>query len=198
MNKVLLGSAVTLLLLSGCNEDKKTTATQTTTTETATQQVSTTSQANAEAQKVTTQNIVKAPETVKVAPKEEKKVEEPVAPKVEEKKEVVQNPQQSTLNQETTTTEQQKTTSQTEEVAQGPSGEEIFKSCAACHGQKAEKEALGKSQVIKGWEKQKIIDAINGYKAGTYGGIMKNIMKGQVANKTDIEIDAVATFISNL
>jgi cytochrome c553 len=77
-------------------------------------------------------------------------------------------------------------------------GELLFKSCASCHGQKAEKEALGKSQIIAGWNKEKIINALNGYKDGSYGGVMKNIMKGQVATKTDAEIDALATFISNL
>ena len=45
---------------------------------------------------------------------------------------------------------------------------------------------------------EKIVQALNGYKDGTYGGVMKNIMKGQVATKTDAEIDALATFISNL
>ena len=63
---------------------------------------------------------------------------------------------------------------------------------------KGEKEALGKSQVIAGWNKEKTIQALNGYKDGTYGGVMKNIMKGQVATKTDLEIDALASFISNL
>ena len=83
-------------------------------------------------------------------------------------------------------------------VAEGLDGEALYKSCASCHGQKAEKEALGKSQVIAGWDKEKTIQALNGYKAGTYGGVMKNIMKGQVATKTDAEIDALATFISKL
>ncbi|MBP9616640.1 MAG: c-type cytochrome [Aliarcobacter sp.] len=83
-------------------------------------------------------------------------------------------------------------------VAEGLDGEVLYKSCASCHGQKAEKEALGKSQVIAGWDKEKTIQALNGYKAGTYGGVMKNIMKGQVATKTDAEIDALATFISKL
>lgn len=78
------------------------------------------------------------------------------------------------------------------------SGEEIFKTCASCHGQKAEKEALGKSQVIAGWDKQRTIDAMNGYKNGTYGGVMKNIMKPHVESKTEVEIEAVSDFISKL
>lgn len=31
-------------------------------------------------------------------------------------------------------------------------GATLFKACAACHGASAEKAALGKSQIIKGWE----------------------------------------------
>lgn len=77
-------------------------------------------------------------------------------------------------------------------------GATIFPKCAGCHGQHAEKSALGKSQIIKGWNQQKIVDAIHGYKDGTYGGAMKAVMKGQVSNLTDAEVDAVAKYISKL
>ncbi|WP_419766874.1 c-type cytochrome [Arcobacter sp.] len=77
-------------------------------------------------------------------------------------------------------------------------GETIYKACASCHGAKAEKVALGKSQIIKGWDKQKIVDALKGYKAGTYGGAMKGVMKGQVARLDDEKIQAVASYISTL
>ena len=70
--------------------------------------------------------------------------------------------------------------------------------CASCHGAKAEKAALNKSQIIAGWDKQKIKNALNGYKNGTYGGTMKDIMKNQVANKTDAQIDILAEYISKL
>lgn len=74
----------------------------------------------------------------------------------------------------------------------------LFKSCSSCHGQKGEKEALGKSQVIAGWDKNRVISALNGYKDGTYGGAMKSVMKPHVDNKTVEEIEAIAIFISNL
>jgi cytochrome c553 len=77
-------------------------------------------------------------------------------------------------------------------------GETIFKACAGCHGQNAEKSALGKSQIIKGWEKQKIVKALKGYKEGTYGGVMKGVMKGQVSRLDDNKIEAVASYISTL
>ncbi len=67
-----------------------------------------------------------------------------------------------------------------------------------CHGQKAEKKALGQSEIIAGWDKQKIIDALNGYKDGSYGKAMKGVMKGQVATKSASDIEALATYISSL
>ena len=77
-------------------------------------------------------------------------------------------------------------------------GQDIFKKCIACHGQSAEKKALGKSQVIKGWDSAKIMTALNGYKDGTYGGAMKGIMKGQASVLSDDDIKLVAEYISKL
>lgn len=76
--------------------------------------------------------------------------------------------------------------------------EVLFKTCSSCHGLKAEKEALGKSQIIKAWDKDRLIMVLNGYKDGTYGGAMKNIMKQYVDKKTPEEIEALAEFISKL
>ena len=76
--------------------------------------------------------------------------------------------------------------------------ETLFKTCASCHGLKGEKEALGKSQVITGWDKDRVIKALNGYKDGSYGGVMKNIMTGQVNTKTEAEIEALADLISKM
>ncbi|MFA6137115.1 MAG: c-type cytochrome [Sulfurimonas sp.] len=78
------------------------------------------------------------------------------------------------------------------------SGESIYKVCATCHGQSGEKPALGKSQIIKGWSASKVADALKGYKAETYGGAMKGIMKGQVSKLSDSDIKAVAEYISKL
>ena len=78
------------------------------------------------------------------------------------------------------------------------SGRSIYTACSACHGQNAEKVALGKSKVMKGWDSAKIEDALNGYKNGTYGGAMKGLMKGQVSNLSDEEIKKVSDYISKL
>lgn len=77
-------------------------------------------------------------------------------------------------------------------------GADLYKKCAGCHGQTGEKKALGKSAVIKGWDKEKTVASLKGYKDGTYGGAMKGVMKGQVARLNDTEIDELALFISKL
>lgn len=74
----------------------------------------------------------------------------------------------------------------------------LYKACASCHGANAEKKALNKSQIIKGWEASKTVTALQGYKDGSYGGAMKGIMKPQVAKLSDAEIEALAKYISNL
>jgi len=69
---------------------------------------------------------------------------------------------------------------------------DAYSKCAGCHGQTGEKKALGKSKVIKDLTKAEISAALHGYKAGTYGGAMKGLMKGQVAKLTEADITAIA------
>ncbi|MCV6608882.1 MAG: c-type cytochrome [Campylobacterales bacterium] len=76
-------------------------------------------------------------------------------------------------------------------------GAKLYKKCISCHGAKAEKKALGKSQIIKGWAAAKTIASLKGYKAGK-GGPMKGLMKGQVASYNDAQIEAVAKYIQGL
>jgi cytochrome c553 len=76
-------------------------------------------------------------------------------------------------------------------------GAALYKKCAGCHGANGEKAALGKSQIIKGWDAQKTVDSLQGYKDGTYGGAMKGVMKGQVASMSDEDIKAVAEYIAS-
>jgi cytochrome c553 len=77
-------------------------------------------------------------------------------------------------------------------------GAALFQVCAGCHGADASKAALGKSQIIKGWDAKKIADALHGYKAGTYGGAMKSLMVGQVSKLSDGDIKALSEHISKL
>ncbi len=74
-------------------------------------------------------------------------------------------------------------------------GADLYKKCAACHGQNGEKAALGKSKLINTLNKDEIVTALKGYKDGTYGGSMKALMKGQVASYSDADIEKVAEYI---
>jgi len=67
--------------------------------------------------------------------------------------------------------------------------------CAGCHGQHFEKVAMGKSKIVKDMSEADIVKALKGYKDGTYGGPMKGLMKGQVANLSDADMASIAKSI---
>ncbi len=69
--------------------------------------------------------------------------------------------------------------------------------CVGCHGASFEKKALGVSKVVKDMSKEDIIKALKGYKAGTYGGAQKGLMKGQVASLSDKDIEDIANMIKS-
>ncbi len=68
--------------------------------------------------------------------------------------------------------------------------------CAGCHGADFSKPAMGKSQVVKGWDAAKIETALKGYKDGSYGGAMKAVMAGQVKALSDADIADIAKQIA--
>jgi len=79
------------------------------------------------------------------------------------------------------------------------SGAQKFAKCVGCHGAKAERKALGKSDVIAGWDVAKTEEALKAYKAGTKNDQgMGGIMKAQVASYSDADIKAVAEYIHSL
>ena len=57
------------------------------------------------------------------------------------------------------------------------------------------KKALGKSKNVSAMSHADIASALKGYKAGTYGGPMKGLMKGQVAKYSEADLDAFAQTI---
>ena len=67
--------------------------------------------------------------------------------------------------------------------------------CQGCHGKDFEKKAMGKSKVVKDMSKSEIIKALKGYKAGTYGRVMKKTMEAQVKKLSDKDIEAIASKI---
>lgn len=72
------------------------------------------------------------------------------------------------------------------------------KKCAACHGQNGEKIALGKSKVISQMSAKDIEYALKGYKAGTYGSSMRSLMKAQVLNLSNDDMDALGKHFSKV
>ncbi|MFA6189309.1 MAG: c-type cytochrome [Sulfuricurvum sp.] len=78
-------------------------------------------------------------------------------------------------------------------------GSALYQKCAACHGVKGEKPALGKSQVIGGWKADKTFEVLKGYKAGTRNTKgMGALMKGQVAAISDADMKTLADYIATL
>ena len=69
------------------------------------------------------------------------------------------------------------------------------KACTSCHCADFSKKALGKSKVVSHLSHAEIATALKGYKAGTYGGPMKGLMKGQVAKYSDADLEAFAQTI---
>ena len=57
---------------------------------------------------------------------------------------------------------------------------------------------MGKSEIITGWQVDKTIAALRGYKDGSYGKAMKGVMKGQVSRLDDAKIEALAKHIAGL
>ena len=67
--------------------------------------------------------------------------------------------------------------------------------CAGCHGQNFEKKAMGKSLVVQDMTMKEIVVALKGYKDGTYGDTMKQMMMTQVINVKDADLEAMAMLI---
>ena len=180
MRKLLLGSAVAVALLTGCGDDKKEST-----------------QAAGTTQEIKKDETVAAVEKSSVEVKENSKVEET---KIEEAKETVSTIVEENKENKVIAPEKIEVaiTEQTAQETTVIDATALYTNCGSCHGQKGEKSALGKSQVIAGWDKQRIIDSLNGYKDGSYGGVMKNIMTGQVNTKTEAEIEALADLISKM
>jgi len=77
--------------------------------------------------------------------------------------------------------------------------ENLYKSCAGCHGENGEKMALSKSIVIAGQESNLSIKELTAYKNGElnqYG--LGGIMKSQLAKVSEEEIKELAKYIENM
>ncbi|DAB35622.1 MAG TPA: cytochrome C [Sulfurospirillum cavolei] len=81
-------------------------------------------------------------------------------------------------------------------LALSASANPLYSKCIACHGAQGEKAALNKSLVIKEMSKEDFVKALKGYKDGSYGREQKAMMKPQVANLSDAQIEELASFIA--
>jgi len=67
--------------------------------------------------------------------------------------------------------------------------------CAGCHGQQFELAAMGKSKIVKDMSLKDIVNAMKGYKNGTYGDALKGMMMVQVKNLSDSDMEAISLLI---
>ncbi|XPV69296.1 MAG: c-type cytochrome [Halarcobacter sp.] len=213
MRKILLSSAVALLLLSGCGDEKKEAPA------TVEKKVETVKEDKSSETKLMDQMKESGSQVASTIATESKKIADAVPEAVKSVGEKVANTTKEITDEvvETASATKDKvveTASETKDkieksineiVAtkkeQVVSQDEInvkglYLKCAGCHGQQAQMVALGKSKIIKDLSKDEIVTALKGYQDGTYGGVMKGVMKSQVANLSDKEIDALGEYIS--
>ncbi|SIO27124.1 c-type cytochrome [Halodesulfovibrio marinisediminis] len=81
-------------------------------------------------------------------------------------------------------------------IAEETSGKELYRSCAACHGENGESMALGVSKPLKGQTAKQILEKLNGYADETYGGSKKSVMLGIAKRMTEEDRKKVSEYIS--
>lgn len=205
MHKILLSLVLTIFLLTGCNEKEE--VKTTVKAETKTVEKTPIQEELLEKVKSSSENIS---EKVKEASKQ---IGEIVAKTSKEvgveasgvTKEIIEKSDEIT---QVISAEVEKSTNKMEDTinnimssakSSDDQGKKLFLKCSGCHGQKGELvPSIGKSKIIRGWEKVRIIYALKGYQEGTYGGPMKGVMRGQVATLKDNEIEILADYISKL
>lgn len=72
------------------------------------------------------------------------------------------------------------------------------KSCKSCHGADGSKVTMGMTRPLGAMTVEEARDALNGYKAGTYGGERKSMMERVVKPLSDEDIEALAVRIGDL
>ncbi len=80
-----------------------------------------------------------------------------------------------------------------------PDGAEIFKKCAICHGDKAQKHSLNVSKIIAGMDAVHIVKTLKAYRGGDlnqYG--FGRMMQGQATKLSESEMQAVAKYVASL
>ena len=216
MKKILLSSFVAIAIvtfLTGCGEDKQVTEKKTPAVETKvevekvatpvveekTPETKLVDQVKESTNKLASQIAEESKKVAALGSDAVKSVSEKVVAKTEEvTKDVVSKAVETKdkIEESINTIVTTKTEANAVDASLAEKGKGLYLKCAGCHGASAEMAALGKSKIIKNWDASKIVAALKGYKDDTYGGVMKGVMKGQVANLSDEEIEALGAYIS--
>ncbi len=197
--KIALGIAFALVVFAGCtSEEEKTQA--------VTEQVEKTDETQKEStvdkiSKATTDTV---DDVTKKAQEVSKNIQESAQPIIEQASQKI-NQTEETISNTTQDLKDQATQAVSpvikkvkEAVVATPDGSKLYAKCISCHGQNGEKVALGKSKIIQGWDENQIYTSLKGYQDGTYGGAMQGVMKAQVSNMSDTELQALAKYITSL
>ena len=68
--------------------------------------------------------------------------------------------------------------------------------CIGCHGKYFEKPAMNLSRIVKDLKEDEIRNALNGYKEGSHGGSMQEVMSKQISKFTKSEVEEIITIIT--
>lgn len=68
--------------------------------------------------------------------------------------------------------------------------------CSSCH--MANGSGSGIYPAVNGLSKEKALEMLKGYQAGTYGGSMKSVMASFVKGKTGQQLEALAAYMATL
>ncbi len=203
MKKIFLSSAVAILILTGCGSEEKKEATVTkveeakpveTTVKTPEEKL--VEQVKESTTKVASNIVEESKKVADASTEAAKSVGQKVSDTTKEiTKEVVDTATETKAKIEQSIDNIVATKNQDDD-SKKINAKSLYLKCAGCHGQEAQLAALGKSKIIKDLTKDEIVTALNGYKDGTYGGVMKGVMKSQVTNLSKEEIEALGEYIS--
>lgn len=201
MRKILLSSAVAILLLSGCGEEKKESPKEVekkveVVKENKTAETKLMDQVKESGSQVASTIVEESKKVAQAVPEAVKSVSDKVVTTTKEVTQEVEKTAAETKEKIEESINEIVATKKEEVTENEVNAKGLYLKCAGCHGQEGQTSALGKSKIIKDLSKDEIITALKGYKDGSYGGVMKGVMKSQVANLSNEEIEALGEYIS--
>lgn len=77
-------------------------------------------------------------------------------------------------------------------------GEDVYARCAGCHGADGTKRAMGLAPPLAGQDSLQLLEKLEGYVEGTYGGSKKTIMVNTLKRLTPEQLREVVDYIAGL